>query len=172
MSRSILAIAIFFFFGSSIVSADRVVRFMFNADRSACSDIDNTKIEPIFNPIVRRQLRGSTNTSPEQQQQGCELGSASQYFINSCMYQAICHVKGCVGTRRELELESETLERELQAKLTCNQEINLIQNQLNKLISTNALSLSYAEAISIPNRQFLCFNDGITEASITCVCGI
>jgi hypothetical protein len=156
MQRSVLVVALLLF-GSTIVNADRVVRFMFNADRSACTDTDNAKIEPIFNPIVRRKLRRSTGAEHKQR----DLGSASQFCINSCMYQAICHVKGCAGTRRALELEPETMERQLQANLTCNEEINLIQSQLNKLISAKVLSPSCMEAMSIPNRQYSCFNDVI-----------
>ena len=156
MPRSILVIVLLFFFGSPIVNADRVVRFMFNADKSACSDADNDKIELVFNPIARRQLRISTSTQEQR-----ELRTATQYCINSCMYMAICHVRGCAGTRRELELEPETVERELQANLTCNEEINQIQGQLNRLINTKALSPSCMTAIGIPNREFSCFNDVI-----------
>lgn len=162
-SATLLIIAAFLL-ASTTVHAVRIVRFIFNAGDSACNDADNLKLDPIFHPIVRRQLRASAISKIQFDPLSRGLSTQSQTCKEACATQAsMCRSWFCLygGGRRAQELEPESVERELQANLTCNQQINLVHSELNKLISTNAVSPSCLAAISIPNRRFSCFDDVI-----------
>lgn len=185
---SFLSIVTFLFFFHSkapVVGADKVVLFAFNngvspSATTTCNHEDNLKINLVFfrAPLARarRQLRSgsvdvianvfsdlSYSDNLKNTSSVSRLASVTSRCKNACgSYEpGTCRAIGCKGFRRELNDElTDYDDRKLQTD-KCDASIAYINTELNKLISTNAISTSCQSFLAASKRNSTCYDDTI-----------
>jgi hypothetical protein len=142
-------------FCTSLVTADRMIRFIFNNGTSpstsqVCSTADIDKIDAIFNPVERRHLRTPINATRA-------LASLTAKCKDNCRGFATgtCRATGCRVKRRVLNDNTNDRDRQV----TCVDQIKAINDELNNLISINAVSENCKSFIDPILRFASCYDD-------------
>jgi hypothetical protein len=166
------------------IDADKIVVVAFNNDiapssTQTCSSDDNGKIDNVFHwaSLSRslRHLKSSSRIMPNEtsildpinfyrdEKESRELATFSSRCKNACAgYKTgTCRAIGCVGYRRTLtSTESDDEKGEIQDAV-CDRSINSINDGLNKLISTNAISDFCKSFIDASRRVYTCYDETI-----------
>jgi hypothetical protein len=143
------------FFGPTMASAVRMVRMLFNSTQT-CTSEDDILIDAIFDPGMRRRQRSTSNNNKQRE--------LSKYCKNNCAGKMprTCRASGCAGydDRRAARTgNSNNDERELQ--ISCDDQIQLMNDRMNLLISTDAVSESCKEYLDPAFRTSQCYDDVI-----------
>ena len=154
------------------VSADIMVRFIFNngvspSSNTSCSDVDYDKIDTIFSfeNVNRRHLRYSNLPGNENNAKDTtprELRSFSRTCKKHCSQYAsgTCRATNCVGYRRALSrVERNEQSVSVNVAKTCSESLNVMQTQLDALISNNLVSAPCQLFLKKSNRISTCYDD-------------
>ena len=158
-----------------VVEAERMVRFMFNdgippTPNNECSESDFNYIDPLFNitnMVDRRRLQSSSSgkvasQSAVQHQDERVLRSYPAKCKDNCAGYApgTCRASGCQGyPGRRLGLLGGLLGGD--GKVSCDDEIEFINNEIDSLIANNALSLPCQNFMTKRKRKSQCYDDVI-----------
>ena len=162
---------------SSSVSAERMVRVLFNKgletedDRNCNSLTDSLLLDVLFNSTFRRNLRVASPTN-ENEMMGeiIPTGDRELYPIYCRDYcrgyaKGTCRATNCKGYRRELE---DTYPIANPYNVTCPNTIKLMNTSLNTLVSTKAVSASCRKLLKKGRKILANFDKcmGIWEKSL------
>jgi hypothetical protein len=146
-----LSVITLLFFGPTLVSAARMVRFFFNSTQT-CTVADSSKIDAIFNAVVpRRQLRVSSKNAHR------ELWAA--YCKDNCAgyVSGQCRATNCNGYRRR----AAEADNEGELQVSCADQIQLMNDKMNLLVTTDAVSESCKAYLDPSLRTAECYDDVI-----------
>jgi hypothetical protein len=155
--------AFYFLFGpTTLVSAERKIKYLFNSTTDSCTSEDLDKVEAIFTsprPVVRelRHLRSATSRQLGQR------GLWPRKCASDCAGRArgYCIVTDCYGYRRELQDSNSS------KFFTCGEEMDDIDRKLQLLIDNQEVTESCQRFLDPMYREVSCYDNviyGVVES--------
>jgi hypothetical protein len=159
---------------SSMVQADRLVRFLFNdgkndTDAGSCNMLDDILVDGIitlsgYNFTYSRKLRASIYPTRNLQYYPPKCKRVCEGYADGT-----CRATDCVGYRRVL-LETIQDDRELGSgkSFSCDTQVDFINRELDKLVNNSLVSSSCQKLLS-KHRKWDCYDDviyGVVERMV------